>query len=528
MSKCDKPRLSIPTILKWADDHVRRRQRWPMDKSGLANPGEPHPISWRKIDYSLRNGTRGLAGGLDLARLLEKERGKPLYFFRARLSNRQILDLALAHYQRTGKWPNKHMGAITGARDRTWSAINATLVKYGDENGRRLSLAELLAKELGMRNPKKLPPLSVATVLAWADQHHRRTGVWPIRDKGGPVQGDPGETWSALDSSLRRGSRKLPACGGLAAFLDKYRNVRNVANQPRVTPSQILQWCDAHFRRTGQWPTAWSGPVFGLQNEQWMSINDALRFNRRGLRTRCTLAKFLIMHRGKRNVRHPPKLSISRILAWADAHYDCTGDWPSTTTGRIVDQPDEKWKRIDEVLRTGGRGLSGGTSLSKLLSSRRKRLYACKGVSLRRNEILKWAAHYHELIGRLPTRDSGPVHGVLGETWNAIDAALRTGSRSLPGGSSLAGLLKEYKPPYPECGRKLNERLILRWAGEFFKRVGYWPTRRSAYTDSSRREKWAIIDQSLVNGYRGLPGNSSLAKLINKRRGRVKAPRKKT
>lgn len=521
-------RLSIRQILDWADDHLQRHQRWPMLRSGIANPGDPHPITWRRIDSALQSGTLGLPGGLSLSRLFEEKRGKPKYFYRARLSNKQILDLAIAYYEKTGKWPHKHMGAITGARGRTWSAVNATLVKYGDETGKRISLADLLAEGFGKRNPRNLPPLSVVTVLEWADRHHRRTGVWPTRKKGGPVYDAPEETWSALDASLRAGSRSLPACGGLAEFLDRYRNIRNKANQPRVTQKQILQWCDAYFLRTGDWPTASCGPVQGVPNEHWMSINDTLRFNRRGLRTGCTLAQFLIKRRGKRDVRNPPKLSISQILKWADAHYDRTGDWPSTVTGPVFEQPDENWARISEVLRTGKRGLRGGSSLGKLLSRQRKELYACKGIPLRRSEILKWAAHHHELTGARPTRKSGPVRGVPGEIWRAIDAALRTGSRSLSHRSSLAQFLKRYKPPYPGCGRKLTERLILRWADTFTQRVGHPPSRHSAFTDCRRREKWAIIDQALREGLRGLPGKSSLAKLLREHRGSAKPKQRKS
>lgn len=516
--KQEKPRLTIAKILKWADAHVQRHQRWPMDKSGLANPGEPHPITWRKIDYALQFGSRGLKPGMTLAKLLEKERGKPKYFFRARLSNRQILDLAHSQYRKTGKWPHKHMGTVQGAPDRTWSAINATLVKYGDEKGRRISLADLLAEGFGKRNARNLPPLTVAQLLTWADKHHQRTGVWPTRDDGGPVREAPGETWSALDACLRRGSRSLPACGGLACFLDQHRNVRNRRNQPRLTQAQLLAWCDAQKQRTGHWPTAEGGPVHGVPNEDWMSVNNALVFNRRGLRTRCTLAQFLIRHRAKRNVRHPPNLSISQILEWCDSHYERTGDWPSSLTGRVLEQPEESWQRINEVLRTGERGLPGGTTLVRLLTSKRGEFYACRGIPLRRTEILKWAAAHHEQTGTLPTRDSGPVRGVPGETWRAIDASLRSESRSLRGRSSLGELLRSYVPPYPECGRRLSESLILRWADDFKKRVGYWPTRESAHVDSSRREKWAVIDEALKQGYRGLPGGSSLAKLLEKNR----------
>ena len=58
-------------------------------------------------------------------------------------------------------------------------------------------------------------------------------------------------------------------------------------------------------------------------------------------------------------------------------------------------------------------------------------------------EILRWARSYREWTGKWPTADSGPVGGILWETWKGIDMDLRNGHRGLPGGSSLAQLLAE-------------------------------------------------------------------------------------
>lgn len=108
-------RLSIRQILRWADDHAQRHQRWPMDKSGIANPGDPHPISWRSIDFALQYGSRGLPGGSTLSTLLEQKRGKPKSFYLVRPTNKQILDWAYAEYERTGKWPHKNSRDIPEA-----------------------------------------------------------------------------------------------------------------------------------------------------------------------------------------------------------------------------------------------------------------------------------------------------------------------------------------------------------------------------------------------------------------------------
>ena len=75
----------------------------------------------------------------------------------------------------------------------------------------------------------------------------------------------------------------------------------------------------------------------------------------------------------------------------------------------------------------------------------------------------------------------GGVVGARGETWLAFDRALTQGCRRLPGGSSLAQLLAEYRgvrnrgalPP-------LTEGQILEWADAHRRRGGKLPTTESA------------------------------------------------
>ena len=55
-------------------------------------------------------------------------------------------------------------------------------------------------------------------------------------------------------------------------------------------------------------------------------------------------------------------------------------------------------------------------------------------------QILGWADEYHRRTGSWPTMKLARV-ARAGETWQAINAALREGLRGLPGGSSLARLL---------------------------------------------------------------------------------------
>jgi hypothetical protein len=87
--------------------------------------------------------------------------------------------------------------------------------------------------------------------------------------------------------------------------------------------------------------------------EFWSSIAQLLD-ERRGGR-----------HRPVRPAR--PPLTEADILAWADDHIARTGARPTGRSGPVLAAPDEKWSAIDDALKQGLRGLSGGTSLSKLL-----------------------------------------------------------------------------------------------------------------------------------------------------------------
>jgi hypothetical protein len=136
---------------------------------------------------------------------------------------------------------------------------------------------------------------------------------------------------------------------------------------PRLTRRQILAWADEHRQRTGAWPTRRSGPVAAAPEEMWLAIDECLREGCRGLHGQSSLARLLAARRGLRNPAAPPPLSKKKILAWADAHFGRTGQWPTGGSGSVHDAPAENWQLIDQALRVGRRGLAGGTSLRGLL-----------------------------------------------------------------------------------------------------------------------------------------------------------------
>src|SRR5437879_4488718 len=85
----------------------------------------------------------------------------------------------------------------------------------------------------------------------------------------------------------------------LRSFVEQDRAERG--DLPDLSKRQILKWADAHFERTGRWPTCHSGIIAGCAGETWMAVEAALTFGLRGLRAGSTLARFLARHRGHYN-----------------------------------------------------------------------------------------------------------------------------------------------------------------------------------------------------------------------------------
>ena len=112
-----------------------------------------------------------------------------------------------------------------------------------------------------------------------------------------------------------------------------------------------------------------------------------------------------------------------------------------------------------------------------------------------------------------------PAPGV-DDTWAAIESALRNGSRGLPGGSSLARLLTRDRGVRPRYGCLLSEKQIIAWADAFFAAHGRWPAGKSQDAPAPDvNDSWSSINLTLRLGHRGLPGNSSLARLLKRHRG---------
>lgn len=299
---------------------------------------------------------------------------------------------------------------------------------------------------------------------------------------------------------------------------------------PRSTPapltkSLILRWARAHRRRTGEWPTHLSGYIPESPGDNWEAIRYALREGRRGLPGGSSLARLLAEHRGIQFVdpfSPRRKLSVAQIRAWAAGHLRRSGRLPTIYSGIIPGTNGLTWTAVDQSLRTGYRGLAGGSSLRKLLGKQPGTIRNVHRVPMTRKKILAWADAHRRRTGRWPTTRSGAIPDAPGETWGAVAAALKTGYRGIgKGGNSLGRFLLANRgvrlPPYRTD--RLTEDTIIDWADHYRERTNSWPLRTSGRVLAAPHENWHAINGALYNGLRGLPGGSSIARLLARRRG---------
>jgi hypothetical protein len=426
----------------------------------------------------------------------------------------QILAWADSHYTRTGAWPTQKSGRVYEERSLSWCAINARLTHGHGPLPGRSSLAQLLADERGRRHHLMATKLTIEQIAQWADAHRKLTGAWPRHDSG-PVHAAPDENWSAIDQALRNGIRGLPGKSSLAQLLAAERGVRNTKRLPDFTIDQILEWAVSYYDRHECYPRRSSGAIPESPGDTWMTVGSALEAGHRGLPGGSSLEILLASEFDARRHRHPPNLTLTSILAWADAHQVITGKLPRTTSGAILPAPGETWAAIDLALRRGTRGLPGGSSLARLLTEERSVRNEKDLPALNETQIEAWARAHFERTGRYPVSTSGPIADTL-ETWGGINAALVRGSRSLQGSTTLARFLRE------KCGvhrgkqrPDLTTEQILEWAELHTKQHGRAPTGSSGNVGAAPGETWSGIDYSLRYGRRGLEGGTTLANLLS-------------
>ncbi len=132
-------------------------------------------------------------------------------------------------------------------------------------------------------------------------------------------------------------------------------------------------------------------------------------------------------------------------------------------------------------------------------------------------QIVAWANAYYKCAQQWPKRDSGPIQDAPGETWKGVDMALVQGCRGFPGGSSLPKFLEEHFGVRNEKNLpRLTEDWICERANAHKERTGSWPTETSGQIVDAPEETWKAMQVALYQGRRGLPGGSTLPRLLER------------
>ena len=118
-------------------------------------------------------------------------------------------------------------------------------------------------------------------------------------------------------------------------------------------------------------------------------------------------------------------LSIADILSWADAHHEQANQWPTAASGAVTGGPDGlTWRRINNALRFGLRGLPGASSLAQLLAEQR----AVQNPRARRRSHRRNAERRQQAVAlRLQGLAYREIAERLGVTKQAVHQWLHTG-----------------------------------------------------------------------------------------------------
>jgi hypothetical protein len=291
--------LTVNQILEWALEHRMATGRWPNRMAGRL-PGENRFDTWLGVDLALCLGLRGLPGGQSLAGLLHQHGKLLASLWRESqrrggqirrdgpgvacrlvwtLSEDQILAWADAYHAKHGAWPVSVSGQVEGVRRLAWGTINHLLMHGGRGLPGGSSLADLLADRRGVHVRWRRGLLSVAQILAWADDYHAEHGMWPKSTSGAVRGAGRGECWFHVDTALRLGLRGMPGRSSLRGLLEEQRNVPSRT----LTVEMIRTWMETHRAATGRWPNTCSGPIPGTSGESWSRVDSALRAGCRGL-----------------------------------------------------------------------------------------------------------------------------------------------------------------------------------------------------------------------------------------------------
>jgi hypothetical protein len=208
-------------------------------------------------------------------------------------------------------------------------------------------------------------PWTLEMVQGAIREHYQETGRFPVKgDKG---ECPLGVTWGTLDYYLRTGG--FHALAGDTTLAGQVTAVQTALGMTRkagaITREQVLAAIAAHHGAAGSYPDRSSpGEVPGIGGA-WGSLNNRLRKGLLGESlSLADLAREARQQRGDPAPGARPPLTTADVHAAIVDHRRERGAPPTRQT-RNLSALGIGWGALDNLLKNGGRGLPGGSSLAR-------------------------------------------------------------------------------------------------------------------------------------------------------------------
>lgn len=246
-----------------------------------------------------------------------------------------------------------------------------------------------------------------------------------------------GGTWWSIHQALTKGLRGLPGGSSLAKERDALVGARR---RGRLTRQGIIDAVMAHHRDHGSWPRfTTTGTISGL-GYSWSGVGRALRDGRVASFPKGSSFTKLVMECQGRSA--PAPLTIAMVRKAVRAFYEANGTWPSRSAPGEVPVIGGKWMTLGTALSEGLRGLPKQGTDGRPLSLARI-VAQLSGVPVRSKPltvelIQESMVAWRRKEGQWPSSLTDGVAPKIGVKWRSLNSFLRTGSRGLPSGLSLA------------------------------------------------------------------------------------------
>ncbi len=309
-------------------------------------------------------------------------------------------------------------------------------------NGRRnfpekITIIDFLKRERNAYYITKREDLTLDRIWEWAQEHFEENGKWPTQYSG-VVASKPDETWRNINSAFGKGSR------GLSSEYSVARLIKERAGLDKDIPiSELLKWCDNHFKEKGKYPRCTQDIIPNSGGLRWKQLDSLMRSGSRGFAKGTTLRKFLVKHRGERDMKNLPDLSEKRIKELLLAYYEKHNQWPKSSSEEIADpETKDSWQKISYAFVHGKRGLYK-SSLRLFINENLDSSLVKEQLTV--DKILNWADAFFKKHGEYPKQRSGVIPQSKNDTWMTIETALREDRRGMRGEKSLYQFLKKHR-----------------------------------------------------------------------------------